>query len=310
MTSISLNQPCPSLHGQNQLFISAPNSEDSTSITCHTLFKILDSRQTIEIREFRDYDQEDSKLVLHDGSSSNHQVYNSSFISPHPVKDEPSMACDHNLSFFKNEEQDSKNGHGSPKWMSSKMRLMKKMMRPHTSPSTDKTTITAATPRSQYQVYENRHIIRSPHNNGNNTTIRVCSDCNTSSTPLWRSGPNGPKSLCNACGIRQRKARRAMAEAANGLTLATDASSTKTRVHNKEKKSHRTNHLAQFKNKFKSTATSAGGSRSSSHGEKKLQYFKDLAQSWRNNSAFQQVFPRDEVAEAALLLMDLSCGFV
>ncbi|KAJ7958353.1 GATA transcription factor [Quillaja saponaria] len=48
----------------------------------------------------------------------------------------------------------------------------------------------------------------------NNTATRVCSDCNTTTTPLWRSGPRGPKSLCNACGIRQRKARRAMAEAA------------------------------------------------------------------------------------------------
>lgn len=46
--------------------------------------------------------------------------------------------------------------------------------------------------------------------------IRVCSDCNTTKTPLWRSGPCGPKSLCNACGIRQRKARRAMMAAASG----------------------------------------------------------------------------------------------
>ncbi|XP_066378244.1 protein CYTOKININ-RESPONSIVE GATA TRANSCRIPTION FACTOR 1-like [Miscanthus floridulus] len=46
--------------------------------------------------------------------------------------------------------------------------------------------------------------------------IRVCSDCNTTETPLWRSGPCGPKSLCNACGIRQRKARRAMMAAASG----------------------------------------------------------------------------------------------
>lgn len=95
-----------------------------------------------------------------------------------------------------------------------------------------------------------------------------------------------------------------MAEAANGLATPTDASSTKIRVHNKEKKSRR-NHFAQFKNKCKSTATSAG----SSQGERKLEYFKDFAISWRNNSIFQQVFPRDEVAEAALLLMDLSCGF-
>lgn len=27
----------------------------------------------------------------------------------------------------------------------------------------------------------------------NNTPIRVCSDCNATKTPLWRSGPQGPK---------------------------------------------------------------------------------------------------------------------
>nr|GMD41229.1 putative GATA transcription factor 22 [Ipomoea batatas]GME14828.1 putative GATA transcription factor 22 [Ipomoea batatas] len=31
-------------------------------------------------------------------------------------------------------------------------------------------------------------------NNGNNVPIvRVCADCNTTKTPLWRSGPKGPK---------------------------------------------------------------------------------------------------------------------
>ncbi|CAI0551631.1 unnamed protein product [Linum tenue] len=39
---------------------------------------------------------------------------------------------------------------------------------------------------------------------------KVCCDCKTTRTPLWRSGPAGPKSLCNACGIRFRKRRRAM----------------------------------------------------------------------------------------------------
>ncbi|XP_047980949.1 GATA transcription factor 16 isoform X2 [Salvia hispanica] len=36
---------------------------------------------------------------------------------------------------------------------------------------------------------------------------KYCSDCRTTTTPLWRSGPSGPKSLCNACGIRHRKKR-------------------------------------------------------------------------------------------------------
>ncbi|XP_043696179.1 GATA transcription factor 23-like [Telopea speciosissima] len=40
------------------------------------------------------------------------------------------------------------------------------------------------------------------------STARICADCKTSKTPLWRSGPHGPKSLCNACGIRYRKRRR------------------------------------------------------------------------------------------------------
>lgn len=38
---------------------------------------------------------------------------------------------------------------------------------------------------------------------------KTCADCGTSKTPLWRGGPAGPKSLCNACGIRSRKKRRA-----------------------------------------------------------------------------------------------------
>ncbi|XVF80637.1 hypothetical protein PTKIN_Ptkin15bG0090100 [Pterospermum kingtungense] len=37
-----------------------------------------------------------------------------------------------------------------------------------------------------------------------------CLDCNTTRTPLWRGGPAGPRSLCNACGIRYRKRKRAL----------------------------------------------------------------------------------------------------
>ncbi|WOL19547.1 GATA transcription factor 4-like [Canna indica] len=38
-----------------------------------------------------------------------------------------------------------------------------------------------------------------------NPITRKCSACGETRTPLWRNGPNGPKSLCNACGIRYRK---------------------------------------------------------------------------------------------------------
>ncbi|XP_010259404.1 PREDICTED: GATA transcription factor 15-like [Nelumbo nucifera] len=43
-----------------------------------------------------------------------------------------------------------------------------------------------------------------------NEAKKSCADCGTTKTPLWRGGPAGPKTLCNACGIRYRKKRRAV----------------------------------------------------------------------------------------------------
>ncbi|XP_028775599.1 GATA transcription factor 19-like [Neltuma alba] len=47
-------------------------------------------------------------------------------------------------------------------------------------------------------------------NSSNNDPLlaRRCANCDTTSTPLWRNGPRGPKSLCNACGIRFKKEER------------------------------------------------------------------------------------------------------
>ncbi|KAF3616255.1 GATA transcription factor 16 [Capsicum annuum] len=111
------------------------------------------------------------------------------------------------------------------------------------------------------------------YNNNNIIPIRVCSDCNTTKTPLWRSGPKGPKSLCNACGIRQRKARRAAAAAAtatNGTnvnstetssTTTTITTTTKVKVQQQKNKTTKvnTNHVVPFKKrcKFLSTTTTA-----------------------------------------------------
>uniref|UniRef100_A0A7S0SHU2 GATA-type domain-containing protein n=1 Tax=Mantoniella antarctica TaxID=81844 RepID=A0A7S0SHU2_9CHLO len=34
---------------------------------------------------------------------------------------------------------------------------------------------------------------------------KVCAHCHTMETPLWRYGPMGPKTLCNACGVRHTR---------------------------------------------------------------------------------------------------------
>ncbi|KAH0696442.1 hypothetical protein KY290_013804 [Solanum tuberosum] len=60
--------------------------------------------------------------------------------------------------------------------------------------------------------------VNSGSNNADPLVARRCANCDTTSTPLWRNGPRGPKSLCNACGIRFKKEERraSAAAAANG----------------------------------------------------------------------------------------------
>ncbi|PIA47543.1 hypothetical protein AQUCO_01400291v1 [Aquilegia coerulea] len=40
-----------------------------------------------------------------------------------------------------------------------------------------------------------------------NAGRRICSHCGADSTPQWRQGPMGPKTLCNACGVRYKSGR-------------------------------------------------------------------------------------------------------
>ncbi|KAL8029295.1 hypothetical protein ABFX02_14G216300 [Erythranthe guttata] len=41
------------------------------------------------------------------------------------------------------------------------------------------------------------------NNNGENgASAKICNVCGSDSTPLWRKGPDGPQTLCNACGLR------------------------------------------------------------------------------------------------------------
>ncbi|KAF7143098.1 hypothetical protein RHSIM_Rhsim05G0021900 [Rhododendron simsii] len=217
-------------------------------------------------------------------------------------------------------EDGNENRSGSAKWTCSKMRVMGRMM----IANSDHMISSEAQPNIALMKFEDQKQKSSDHpmqNNDNgcnssssnsNSPIRVCSDCNTTKTPLWRSGPRGPKSLCNACGIRQRKARKAMAAAAAAATttekskdvvLGAERSSDplKIKLQHKAKRSNN-GHVSQYKKRSKLAATSK------THGRKKL-CFEDFLISLSKNLAIQQVFPQDE-KEAAILLMALSCGLV
>uniref|UniRef100_A0A6V7QSS7 GATA-type domain-containing protein n=1 Tax=Ananas comosus var. bracteatus TaxID=296719 RepID=A0A6V7QSS7_ANACO len=124
-----------------------------------------------------------------------------------------------------------------------------------------------------------------------NGIIRVCSNCNTTRTPLWRSGPQGPKSLCNACGIRQRKARQAMALAAAGGAVISAEKPI-------EMERNEDCRILPYKKRCRITPTA-----------KKKVKFEDVIISLNNNSAFHRVFLQDE-KDAAILLMGLSCGLI
>ncbi|XP_027925000.1 GATA transcription factor 8-like [Vigna unguiculata] len=45
------------------------------------------------------------------------------------------------------------------------------------------------------------------HNAAPSQTVRKCVHCEITKTPQWRAGPMGPKTLCNACGVRYKSGR-------------------------------------------------------------------------------------------------------
>lgn len=47
-----------------------------------------------------------------------------------------------------------------------------------------------------------------------------CVHCRNTETPLWRAGPDGPKTLCNACGVRYKKGKLALYKDKDGNLTA------------------------------------------------------------------------------------------
>ncbi|KAK6790271.1 hypothetical protein RDI58_014071 [Solanum bulbocastanum] len=147
--------------------------------------------------------------------------------------------------------------------------------------------------------------VTSPETSQSN--VKTCADCGTTKTPLWRGGPAGPKSLCNACGIKSRKKRRAFL----GLN-------------NEEKKSkksvalgHKNNEVQHHLNQSCSSSSNSEDSKSSnfvknivssSLKKKLLPFGKEEVVMQRPRSRSTQKRKLGEVEQAAFLLMALSCG--
>ncbi|KAG9159808.1 hypothetical protein Leryth_007819 [Lithospermum erythrorhizon] len=222
------------------------------------------------------------------------------------------------------QEANNDDKNNSAKWMlSSKMRMMHKNRKGGEREDSQKLPFN----KNNESIDSQDHGSNCSSFNSNNP-IRVCSDCNTTKTPLWRSGPKGPKSLCNACGIRQRKARRALAAAAaiaDETTPSPPPPPTKTVKiklnHQKAKNNYGINGLSTvpFKKRCRitttttTTTTNASLAVESSSDQEPTQAkklgFEDFLINLSNKLAFHHVFPQDE-KEAAILLMALSCGLV
>lgn len=73
---------------------------------------------------------------------------------------------------------------------------------------------------------------------GNSASYKVCSDCGITSTPLWRGGPNGPKTMCNACGIRWKRANQSSHKASKANYEPSSSSSSNSNRKKQAKHSH------------------------------------------------------------------------
>lgn len=137
------------------------------------------------------------ELVFHGGSSSHQVCYSSFNNSPQPQQ----FNEDYLRTVYDGhkeegvEESNIKSSYESVQWMPSKMRLMKKMMIHNNTNHVTPKASTVTSNNTQTREHHKTQNQKSPshHNHRNNNTTRVCADCNTTSTPLWRGGPKGPK---------------------------------------------------------------------------------------------------------------------
>ncbi|KAB5514100.1 hypothetical protein DKX38_028006 [Salix brachista] len=285
-----------------QLFLSPHQAATDSLSGPASFFNTTHDQRESKLKGSRQHDDHEArtayfncmvdKVSISLGRSSDHKLFPSSSFHLMVNDDDSNF---HKLFSSKTEDSTEGSGDSSVNWMPSRMRLMQKMTSSNRSETDHQPT------KFMLKFHDRQYLNNEINPPSNSSNIRVCSDCNTTSTPLWRSGPRGPKSLCNACGIRQRKARRATAAAADGRVISNHqaSASPKSKVNSKVIRKLRTSHVAQGKKLSNKPLYSP------LQNHKKL-CFENLAISLSKNPALRQVLPRD-VEEAAILLMELSC---
>ncbi|KAG6429238.1 hypothetical protein SASPL_107283 [Salvia splendens] len=74
--------------------------------------------------------------------------------------------------------------------------------------SSSSSSVVVGVAPSTYNYFAHKGSV--PHNTITTSTHKrhmvdddkACKVCGSQSTPLWRKGPDGPQTLCNACGLR------------------------------------------------------------------------------------------------------------
>ncbi|KAK3148850.1 hypothetical protein QOZ80_3AG0209520 [Eleusine coracana subsp. coracana] len=117
---------------------------------------------------------------------------------------------------------------------------------------------------------------------------KACTECHTTKTPLWRGGPCGPMSLCNACGIRYRKKRRE--------ALGLDANKSSTEQQQQRKKKPKREKEREEEGEVTVELRSVGG------------FGKEVVLKQRRRMRRKRRLGEEE--RAAILLMALSSGVV
>lgn len=62
-------------------------------------------------------------------------------------------------------------------------------------------------PEQRKTLFRTSTFTATIHTRNMSNIQRTCANCACTETPLWRRSPLGPKTLCNACGVRMKKGR-------------------------------------------------------------------------------------------------------